>query len=108
MNFEELKLGKQILKSIIELGYKNPTPIQDQIIPKILVGQDVLGIAPTGTGKTAAFSLYIQFMRFIDLRAGQIIKNLLCKSFISDHGVRRCGKEQLICICVYIYGRLQK
>ena len=59
MNFEELKLGKQILKSIIELGYKNPTPIQDQIIPKILVGQDVLGIAPTGTGKTAAFILPI-------------------------------------------------
>jgi ATP-dependent RNA helicase RhlE len=59
MNFEELKLGKQILKSIVELGYKNPTPIQDQIIPKILVGQDVLGIAPTGTGKTAAFILPI-------------------------------------------------
>tara|TARA_B100000401_G_scaffold338569_1_gene237094 strand:- start:5502 stop:6857 length:1356 start_codon:yes stop_codon:yes gene_type:complete len=59
MDFEELKLSKQILQALIELGYQKPTPIQEQIIPKILVGQDVLGIAPTGTGKTAAFILPI-------------------------------------------------
>ena len=59
MDFEELKLSKQILQAVVELGYKKPTPIQEQIIPKILVGQDVLGIAPTGTGKTAAFILPI-------------------------------------------------
>ena len=47
MDFEELKLSKQILQGVVELGYKKPTPIQEQIIPKILVGQDVLGIAPT-------------------------------------------------------------
>lgn len=59
MNFDELKLGKQLLQAVEDLGYIKPTPIQEQIIPKILVGQDVLGIAPTGTGKTAAFVLPI-------------------------------------------------
>ncbi len=59
MDFEEFKLGKQILQAVIELGYEEPTPIQEQIIPKILVGHDVMGIAPTGTGKTAAFILPI-------------------------------------------------
>ena len=59
MDFEDLKLSKQILQAVIDLGYEKPTPIQEQIIPKILVGQDVLGIAPTGTGKTAAFILPI-------------------------------------------------
>ena len=59
MNFDELKLNKQLLSAIADLGYKKPTPIQEQIIPKILDGHDVLGIAPTGTGKTAAFVLPI-------------------------------------------------
>lgn len=59
MNFDELKLGKQLLQAVNDLGYEKPTPIQEQVIPKILVGQDVLGIAPTGTGKTAAFVLPI-------------------------------------------------
>jgi len=59
MSFEELKLSKELLKAIKDLGYENPTPIQEKVIPKILVGQDVLGIAPTGTGKTAAFILPI-------------------------------------------------
>lgn len=59
MDFEHLKLNKQLLQAIIDLGYEKPTPIQEKIIPKILVGQDVLGIAPTGTGKTAAFILPI-------------------------------------------------
>lgn len=59
MKFDELKLNKQLLQAVSDLGYEKPTPIQEQIIPKILVGQDVLGIAPTGTGKTAAFVLPI-------------------------------------------------
>ena len=59
MNFEHLKLNKQLLQAISDLGYEKPTPIQEEVIPKILVGQDVLGIAPTGTGKTAAFILPI-------------------------------------------------
>ena len=59
MKFDELKLSKPLLQAVEDLGYENPTPIQEQIIPEILVGQDVLGIAPTGTGKTAAFVLPI-------------------------------------------------
>ena len=59
MNFDELKLSKELLKAVKDLGYEKPTPIQEKVIPKILVGQDILGIAPTGTGKTAAFILPI-------------------------------------------------
>ncbi len=59
MDFNSLKLSKQILQALTDLGYKKPTPIQEQVIPKILEGQDVLAIAPTGTGKTAAFMLPI-------------------------------------------------
>lgn len=59
MKFDELKLTKELLKAIEVLEYKKPTPIQEKVIPKILVGSDILGIAPTGTGKTAAFVLPI-------------------------------------------------
>lgn len=56
-SFSDLKLNKQLLNAISEAGYETPTPIQTQGIPMILAGHDVLGIAQTGTGKTAAFLL---------------------------------------------------
>ena len=55
MRFDELKLNEIILRAIKEKGYINPTPIQEQAIPPILEGRDLLGCAQTGTGKTAAF-----------------------------------------------------
>lgn len=55
--FEDFKLNKQLLSAIAEAGYEKPTPIQQQAIPVVLAGQDVLGIAQTGTGKTAAYLL---------------------------------------------------
>lgn len=55
--FEDFKFNKQILSAISEAGYTLPTPIQIKAIPPILAGQDVMGIAQTGTGKTAAFVL---------------------------------------------------
>ena len=55
--FEDFKLNKQLLSAIAELGYTTPTPIQQQAIPLAQAGHDVLGIAQTGTGKTAAFLL---------------------------------------------------
>ncbi|WP_257666165.1 DEAD/DEAH box helicase [Parapedobacter tibetensis] len=55
--FEDFKFNKQILNAIEEAGYTIPTPIQQKAIPPILAGQDVMGIAQTGTGKTAAFVL---------------------------------------------------
>jgi ATP-dependent RNA helicase RhlE len=57
MNFEELKLAPAILKAVREQGYESPTAIQEQAIPLVLEGHDLLGGAQTGTGKTAAFTL---------------------------------------------------
>ncbi len=59
MTFEDFKLNKQLLSVIEELGYTEPTEIQEKAIPQILAGHDILGIAQTGTGKTAAYLLPI-------------------------------------------------
>ncbi len=55
--FSDLELDPKVLKAVEEAGYKTPTPIQAQAIPHALQGKDVLGIAQTGTGKTASFTL---------------------------------------------------
>lgn len=57
MNFEELGLGPEIVRAVTERGYTTPTPIQAQAIPHILMARDVVGLAQTGTGKTAGFTL---------------------------------------------------
>ncbi|MDG2527655.1 DEAD/DEAH box helicase [Caulobacter endophyticus] len=57
--FTDLGLAKPILKALTDKGYTQPTPIQAQAIPIVLKGRDLLGIAQTGTGKTAAFALPI-------------------------------------------------
>src|SRR6476646_3608373 len=57
MPFSHLGLSAKVLAAIGAAGYKTPTPIQDQAIPHVLARRDVLGIAQTGTGKTAAFTL---------------------------------------------------
>ncbi|SFK18595.1 DEAD/DEAH box helicase [Methylocapsa palsarum] len=57
MTFNELGLSEKVLQAVEASGYKTPTPIQAQAIPHALAGRDVLGIAQTGTGKTAAFTL---------------------------------------------------
>jgi ATP-dependent RNA helicase RhlE len=59
LNFDSFNLNKHILSNIQALGYTTPTPIQQQSIPTILQGKDVMGLAQTGTGKTAAFALPI-------------------------------------------------
>jgi ATP-dependent RNA helicase RhlE len=59
MSFRELGLDARILKAVQDAGYTTPTPIQVEAIPAILAGQDMIGIAQTGTGKTAAFTLPI-------------------------------------------------
>ena len=59
MKFNELKLEKNILKALKEAGYSEPTPIQQQAIPPVLEGRDLMGCAQTGTGKTCAFSVPI-------------------------------------------------
>lgn len=72
MNFKHLKLIEPILKAITEKGYENPTKIQEAAIPKVLERNDVLGIAQTGTGKTAAFAIpIIQLIYRIDSNKGK-------------------------------------
>ncbi|MBA4098454.1 MAG: DEAD/DEAH box helicase [Rhodospirillum sp.] len=69
--FTELKLSAPLLQALATEGYETPTPIQAQAIPPLLEGRDLLGIAQTGTGKTAAFALpLLQRLTSTDRRAG--------------------------------------
>src|SRR3954462_11346441 len=57
MSFADLGLSEELLKAIADSGYDEPTPIQSAVIPSVLMGKDLIGIAQTGTGKTAGFVL---------------------------------------------------
>jgi superfamily II DNA/RNA helicase len=57
MSFADLGLSPEVLQAVADAGYTTPTPIQEQAIPYVLTGRDVLGCAQTGTGKTAGFTL---------------------------------------------------
>ena len=57
MSFRDMKIAEPLLTALDEIGYETPSPIQAQAIPHLLKGLDLLGHAPTGTGKTAAFAL---------------------------------------------------
>jgi superfamily II DNA/RNA helicase len=57
MSFADLGLSDELLRAVEESGYTDPTPIQTQAVPSVLMGRDLIGIAQTGTGKTAAFVL---------------------------------------------------
>ncbi|WP_036194162.1 DEAD/DEAH box helicase [Nocardioides aequoreus] len=56
-SFADLGLGEAVLRSLADVGYETPSPIQAQTVPPLLAGRDVVGLAQTGTGKTAAFAL---------------------------------------------------
>ncbi len=71
MSFEKFSFDRRISAGIHAAGYTTPTPIQDQAIPIVLEGRDVLGIAQTGTGKTAAFVLPI-LQRLLDGRSRHV------------------------------------
>ena len=71
MSFEKFKLDEKILAGVVAAGYKKPTPIQAQSIPPIMEGRDIMGIAQTGTGKTAAFVLPI-LQRLVQGKRGPI------------------------------------
>src|SRR5690606_40145181 len=64
MNFNNLGIIDPIIKAVNDIGYSAATQIQKQVIPLILKGQDIIGCAQTGTGKTAAFALpVLQLLR---------------------------------------------
>jgi superfamily II DNA/RNA helicase len=77
VTFTDLGLSEPVLKAIEDAGYKHPTPIQEQAIPIVLMCRDVLGLAQTGTGKTAAFT-----MPMIDILAGGRAKARMPRSLI--------------------------
>ena len=77
MEFADLGLSPETLKAVSDAGYLTPTPIQEQAIPIVLMGRDVLGVAQTGTGKTAAFT-----MPMIDILAGGRSKARMPRSLI--------------------------
>lgn len=56
-SFQSLGLNDNILRAVTECGYTTPTPIQEQAIPTVMKGHDLLAAAQTGTGKTAGFTL---------------------------------------------------
>jgi ATP-dependent RNA helicase DeaD len=71
--FASLGLPFNLLRAVEEQGYETPSPIQEQSIPHLLEGKDVLGLAQTGTGKTAAFALPILARTNSELRAPQVL-----------------------------------
>ncbi|MEQ9171963.1 MAG: DEAD/DEAH box helicase [Rhodospirillales bacterium] len=79
MSFSDLGLSDELLKAISDAGYTEPTPIQAQAIPKVLMGRDILGCAQTGTGKTASFTLPM-----IDILASGRAKARMPRSLILE------------------------
>lgn len=80
MTFKELNISEPILRALSDKKYEIPTPIQEQAIPVVFSGRDLLGIAQTGTGKTAAFAIpVIQLIRQLGVRKerGREIKTLI-------------------------------
>lgn len=74
MTFEDLNLGTPLMNALNDLGYTNPTPIQEQVYSTILSGRDVVGIAQTGTGKTFAYILpLLRHLKFSDQKQPRIL-----------------------------------
>ena len=73
-NFEELGLNSDIIKGVTELGFTEPTPIQEEAIPQLIQGgRDFIGLAKTGTGKTAAFGLPLLHLLDFESRTTQAL-----------------------------------
>jgi len=77
--FADLGLSEDLLRAIEELGYRHPTPIQEQAIPFVLMGRDVMGVAQTGTGKTAGFTLPM-----LDILTGRRARARMPRSLILE------------------------
>ena len=73
VQFADLGLPAPLLQALSSLGYETPSPIQAEAIPTLLAGEDLLGLAQTGTGKTAAFALPVLAGIDVSLRATQAL-----------------------------------
>ena len=79
MSFEALGLSEELLRAVEDSGYTTPSPIQQQAIPSVLMGRDIIGVAQTGTGKTASFVLPM-----IDILAGSRSRARMPRSLILE------------------------
>jgi superfamily II DNA/RNA helicase len=77
--FSDLGLSEEVLRAIADMGYRRPTPIQEQAIPYVLMGRDVMGTAQTGTGKTAGFTLPM-----LDILSGSRARARMPRSLILE------------------------
>jgi len=77
--FADLGLSPEIVRAIEDMGYRHPTPIQEQAIPVVLMGRDVMGVAQTGTGKTAGFTLPM-----LDILSGSRARARMPRSLILE------------------------
>src|SRR5512145_288480 len=77
LSFQELQLHPRLLEAVSRQGYTTPTPIQARAIPHVLAGRDLLGLAQTGTGKTAAFALPI-LQRLAHIAPGKGHRHIRC------------------------------
>ncbi len=115
MTFKELNIIDPILKALSTEGYETPTPIQTKAIPSLLLGKDLLGVAQTGTGKTAAFAIPILQQLYQQKNTGQkqnkTIKALILtptrelaiqinESFLS-YG-KNCGLKSLVILVAFL------
>ena len=79
LSFSDLGLSDELLRAVADAGYDTPTPIQEQAIPYVLMGRDIMGSAQTGTGKTASFTLPM-----IDILASGTAKARMPRSLILE------------------------
>ncbi|MRR15029.1 MAG: DEAD/DEAH box helicase [Deltaproteobacteria bacterium] len=106
MSFEKFKLNEKIMAGGLSAGYKQPTPIQAASIPAIMEGKDLMGLAQTGTGKTAAFVLPI-LQRLLQRRRGPIRALIIAPtrelSEQTHEAIRQLGGKTGLC-SASIYG----
>jgi ATP-dependent RNA helicase DeaD len=95
-DFMVFNLHPEFVQAVVERGYEKPTPIQTQVIPVMLAGQDVIGQAQTGTGKTAAFALPL--LHNLELERGMVQALVVTPT-------RELAKQ--VATAIYEYGRFQ-
>ena len=73
-SFTELDLSKEILQAVDRMGFRETTPVQQKTIPLMMAGQDIIAVAPTGTGKTCAFGIpMLEYVNLSDNRIQEVV-----------------------------------